>query len=195
MTKSLKMNLFLLVVVSSVSGVALSGCSTVTTASQRGQSTVETKTILPVPAGRGTDENAGVVLAYEFSGEDRPTDSTCRWRMINQTTNESFFLTLNTEEKAAFSPMSPGHYKAVRLGCGINQVWDMSDTFKAGFDVHEGQASSLGHLQFIFKQGELDEVKVISRAPASTVGAGMDSDDPATAVVPDGMHVISGFQN
>ncbi|MEK7357464.1 MAG: hypothetical protein AAB250_13515, partial [Bdellovibrionota bacterium] len=90
---------------------SLSACAVVQTAPQRGTASMNTETILPVPAGRGSDSDAGVVVAYEFTGDGAVKDGSCRWRVINKDTKKSFFITLATNVSAAFAPLEPGTYE------------------------------------------------------------------------------------
>ncbi|MES2964127.1 MAG: hypothetical protein V4760_09580, partial [Bdellovibrionota bacterium] len=137
----------------------LSSCAVVQTAPQRGTASMDTKTILPVPANRGADEAAGVLVAYDFTGDGAIKKGECRWRVINETSKKSYFITLDVTHGSAYAPLEPGTYKTAKLGCGLTKVWDLDDTFAGGFKVQEGSASYLGKLSFVFEAGDLSEVK------------------------------------
>lgn len=166
---------------------ALSSCGLVQTAPQRGTSSLDTKTILPVPANRGADEASGVLVAYEFNGDGAIKKGECRWRMINKETKKSFFLTLDTTKNSAYAPLEPGTYDTAKLGCGLTKVWDLEDTFAGGFKVQPGSASYLGKITFNFEKGDLGEVKKGSRSESA------DAFAMAADTVPSGMPVVSAF--
>jgi hypothetical protein len=170
-----------------VAALFLSSCGIVQTAPQRGTASMNTETILPVPAGRGADATAGVVVAYEFTGDGAIKDGTCRWRMINQDSKKSFFLTLQAGQASAYAPLEPGTYKSAKLGCGLAKVWDLEDTFAEGFKVQSGSASYLGKISFVFEAGDLTEVKKASRSDSA------DAFASASDTVPSGMPVVSAF--
>ena len=180
------------VVASNIVAAALlvlsSSCAVIQTSPKRGTASLDTETILPVPSGRGSEETAGVLLSYEFTGDGAIKGGECRWRVINQDTKKSYFLTLDTEKTSAFAPLAPGTYKTAKLGCGLTKVWDLDDTFGAqGFKVQPGSASYLGKVNFVFVTGDLAEVKKGSRSDSA------DAFSAASENVPNGMPVVSAF--
>ncbi len=148
---------------------------------------MDTKTILPVPANRGADEAAGVLVAYDFIGDGAIKKGECRWRVINEASKKSYFITLDVAQGSAYAPLEPGTYKTAKLGCGLTKVWDLDDTFAGGFKVQEGSASYLGKLSFVFEAGDLSEVKKGSRSESAEAFAA------AADTVPSGMPVVSAF--
>lgn len=179
--------LVLSLLTSSTAALMMSSCAVVQTAPQRGTASMDTKTILPVPAGRGSGEDSGVLVAYEFTGDGAIKKGECRWRMINEETKKSYFLTLKVDQGSAYSPLEPGTYKTAKLGCGLTKVWDLDDTFSGGFKVQAGSASYLGKLTFLFEKGDLAEVKKGSRSESA------DAFGMAADTVPSGMPVVSAF--
>lgn len=160
-------------------------CGTIQTAPQRGAASVDAKSILPVPGGRGSNEDAGVVLAYEFRGAKEGT--ACRLRLNNTATKKSYFLTLKADANAAYAGLPPGRYETGRLGCGLTKVWEISDLYKNGFQVDPGSASYIGKIALEFDKKDLNEVKKATRAEAANAFS------VASNVVPNGMNLVSGF--
>jgi hypothetical protein len=170
---------------------ALSSCSTVQMAAQRGGDKIDTNTITPVASAKADRGAGGVLVVTEFQGleESGIDESTaCRWRVINTETNASAFIPVKPNEPNSFVHLEPGTYKTARLGCGIGHVWDLEGVFKNGFEVQAGHVSYLGKVFFIFKGRDLDSVKTASRTQSAEALAS------AQAIIPaEGMDVISGF--
>lgn len=151
----------------SLSALGLSACSTVRTSPERGGEDIKTSSLLPVPASRAKIGTGVVLLAAEFRGVDPDSDQTCRWRVINQETRASFFITLEPDEAFAVAQLEPGQYEAGRFGCGVGRVWDLRDTFKGGFKIEDGKLSYVGKLIFEFDNGDLDTIKHAPRAESA----------------------------
>jgi hypothetical protein len=168
----------------------LSSCETVQTAPQRGSETIDTGTMLPVPGGRGSREDSGVVLAYEFiteNGDHLSDEGTCRLRLVETNTRKSYFLQLDKMKTAAYAALPPGHYETVRLGCGITKTWDVGDIFKGGLQVQAGSVSYAGKVSFVFKRNQL---QVVERASRKMHASGYSD---AVVVVPQGLRIVSAF--
>ena len=174
-------------IIAAFGALVLSSCAVVQTSPQRGTSSLDTKTILPVPASRGSDSSAGVLVAYGFQGDGAIKSGQCRWRVINQETKKSYFITLDAGQTSAFAPLEPGTYDTAKLGCGLTKVWDLEGTFAGGFKVQAGSASYLGKVTFMFEKGDLTEVKKGSRSESAEAFA------QAADTVPGGMPVVSAF--
>lgn len=165
------------------------GCVTVRTAESRGGEQVKTEHVLPVPSSRlGKGPGAILIVAELKAFEGGEQDFECRWRMIHQETNKSYFLTLKAGKSEVFSQMEPGTYKTGRLGCGVAKVWGIDDVFKEGFRVEDGSVSYLGKLTFEFKNTELETIRKSSRTESARAFAAAVNATPAIA-----MPVISGF--
>jgi hypothetical protein len=164
---------------------SLTACETVHTAPSRGGEDLKTATMMPVPGAR-SGEGAVLVVA-EIAGAANET-LTCRWRVVNQETSRSFFLTVKADEPNVFAHLDPGTYKTGRLGCGITKVWDVDSVFPEGFRIEAGRVSYLGKLIFQFNGAELQVVRKASRNESATA---MQPAIDATGAAQ--MDLISGF--
>lgn len=170
--------------------LSLTACDTVQTAPQRGNEKIQTGTMAPVPSGRGSREDSGLVLAYDFTtpnGERVLEDGKCRLRLVDTMTRRSYFMELDRSKHAAYVGLPAGHYETVRIGCGITKTWDVGDIFKGGFQVETGSASYAGKVSFVFKNNAL---QVVERASRAQHAAGYDD---ALSVVPTGLRVVSAY--
>lgn len=144
----------------------LAGCATIRTAEVRGNETIETKHLLPVPATRAQEGTGLALLALNIRGMDG-SGRTCRWRMINKETGKSYFINIDLGAQHVLAQLDPGEYEASRFGCGIGRVWNLDETFEGGFQVEEGKISYLGKLIFEFEGGELENIRRASRADSA----------------------------
>jgi hypothetical protein len=170
--------------------LSLSACDTVRTAPQRGNEKIDTGSMYPVPSGRGSREDSGLVLAYEFitpNGDHLDQDGKCRMRLVETSAHKSYFLELDKSKAAAYVALPPGHYETLRLGCGISKTWDVGDIFKGGFQVQAGSVSYAGKVSFVFSKNEL---QVVERASRKMHASGYSS---AVAVAPSGQRMVSAF--
>lgn len=169
---------------------AFSSCETVRTAPQRGSEKVDTGSMMPVPSGRGTHEDSGLVLAYEFvtpNGEKIDDDGMCRLRFVETSSRKSYFLQIDRTKSAAYVGLPAGHYETVRMGCGIRKTWDVGDIFKGGLQVQTGSASYAGKVSFVFQKGQL---QVVERASRKQHANGYQA---AMTAVPQGLGLISAY--
>lgn len=171
-----------------ISGISflLAGCETLRTAPQRGDEPIQTKAILPVPGTRTGD--GAVLLVAEVKGEDLDSEMVCRWRVVNEKTAKSYFLSIKANDPYVFAQLDAGTYKTGRLGCGISRVWDVDQVYKSGFKVEAGRASYLGKLVFNFNGRALESVHKSSKTEST------QAMNPAIEATPaKGMEVISAF--
>ncbi len=168
---------------------AVAGCVTVRTAEPRGGGAIAGSTVMPVPSSRLGKGPGAVLLVAEIKQVEKiDPNFECRWRVIQQETGKSYFITLNASNPQVFTQLETGSYKTGRLGCGISRVWDVDDVFKEGFRVENGAVSYLGKLVFEFKKGELDTVRKASRVESARAFAAAMNATPASV-----MPAISGF--
>lgn len=170
--------------------IALTACETVQTAPQRGNEKIDTGTMYPVPAGRGSREDSGLALAYEFitpNGDRLSDDGICRLRLVETSSRKSYFMQLDKSKSASYVALPPGHYETVRLGCGIAKTWDVGDIFKGGMQVQAGSVSYAGKLSFVFQKNALQVVERSSRKMHAT------GYRDALAVAPSGQRLVSAF--
>jgi hypothetical protein len=169
--------------------LTVAGCVTVRTAEPRGGDTIAGSSVMPVPSARlGKGPGAVLVVAEIKEVEKLDPGFECRWRVINQETSKSYFITLNASSPQVFTQLDPGTYKTGRLGCGVSRVWDINDVFKDGFHVEHGAVSYLGKLFFEFKNGELETVRKATRVESARAFASAMNETPASV-----MPAISGF--
>lgn len=169
---------------------AFTACDTVQTAPQRGGETIDTGSMRPVPSGRGSHEDSGLVLAYDFvtpNGAKLSEDGMCRLRLIETNARKSYFMQIDRSKSASFVALPAGHYETVRMGCGITKTWDVGNLFKGGFQVENGSVSYAGKVSFVFKDNQL---QVVERASRSQHAAGFAA---ASAVVPNGLRIVSAY--
>lgn len=187
----MRFNSALVASVLSLASVALlSACDTVSTAPQRGSEKIETASVLPVPAGRGSREDSGIVVAYEFidaNGAKLSDDGVCRLRLMEMTSRRSYFLNIDRTKSAAYVALPPGRYETGRMGCGITKVWDLGDIFHGPLTVETGSASYAGKISFVFAKSQLQVVEKASRAQHVNGFAA------ATTVVPSGLRIVSAY--
>ena len=166
----------------------LAGCQSITPGTPRGQEPLETKTVMPVARERSTSGNGGLLMVTDFRGEDGPKNGTCRWRMINKDSGQSYFVNLAVGNTATFTSLPPGTYLTGRLGCGISKVWDLDKIFTNGISIDADHVSYIGKLTFVFQGSQLKEIKKGSRSEsAGTLGTALN-------VVPAGSgQLVSGF--
>ncbi len=168
----------------------VSSCDTVQTAPQRGSEKIETASVLPVPAGRGSHEDSGLVMAYEFidsNGVRLEETGLCRLRLMEFTSRRSYFLNIDRTKTAAFTALPPGSYETGRMGCGMMKVWDLGDIFHGPIRVEAGSASYVGKVSFIFAKNQLQVVEKASRAQHA------NGFQAAQGAVPQGERIVSGY--
>lgn len=170
-----------------LAAIALSSCTTIQTAPQRGTAAVNTEKFMPVPKTRGEGLDSGVVFAYQFQGTGVPADGACRMRIIKKDTGRSFIVTLQTSVNAAFAPLEPGIYEAGRLGCSVTRLYEMTDLYPQGFEVRAGQVGYLGKLIFKFDGKNLIEVNKAGRSESAA------SYETVSAIIPPGAALVSAF--
>lgn len=173
-----------------VMGLTATGCSTIRTAPERGSESIETASVLPVPAGRGSREESGLVLAYEFitpTGESLGEDGTCRLRWLETTSRRSIFMAIDRTKKAAYVALPPGKWETGRMGCSITHVWDLGQILHGPIKVEAGSASYAGKVSFVFQNKNLSVVEKASRKQHA------DGYAAAAALVPAGQRVINGY--
>jgi hypothetical protein len=178
------------ILITIAAALSLSSCETVRTAPQRGSDKIDTGSMLPVPSGRGSREDSGLVLAYEFvtpNGEKIDDDGMCRLRLVEMSTRKSYFMQIDRSKSASYVGLPSGHYETVRIGCGIMKTWDVGDIFKGGLQVQTGGASYAGKVSFVFKKGQLE---VVERASRQQHANGFQA---ATAAVPQGLGIVSAY--
>jgi hypothetical protein len=162
-------------------------CTTIQTAPQRGSSTVDLNTAMPVLSGHRSAD-AGVLISYEFTGRAEDDTADCRLRLINKDTGSSLFVPITANDHAAYVELEQGAYELGRMGCGVGRVWEMNDTYKDGFHVASGDTSYLGKVIFIFKDGNLDEVQKASRMDSAKA-----FNDAAALARDSGTTIVSAF--
>lgn len=168
----------------------LSACTMVQTAPQRGSEKIETASVTPVPAGRGSREDSGIILAYEFinqNGEKLDVDGNCRLRWMETTSRRSFFMTIDRTKNAAYVALPPGRYETGRMGCGVTKVWDLGNILKGNVQVASGSASYAGKVSFVFAKKQLE---VVEKASRSQHAAGYIA---ALRVLPENQRMVSGY--
>ncbi len=173
-----------------LSATVLTSCYTVQTSSQRGSEKIETASVIPVPAGRGSHEDGGVVMTYEFidsNGGHLADTGVCRLRLMEMTSRKSYFLNIDRTKQAAYASIPPGQYETGRMGCGITKVWDVGEMFKGAIRVEAGSASYLGKVSFIFAKNQLQVVEKASRAQHAS---GFQA---AEGAVPQGVRIVSAY--
>jgi hypothetical protein len=178
------------VLIALIALTSLAGCDTVQTAPQRGGEKIETGTMLPVPAGRGSREDSGLTIAYEFitpNGTRLDEDGMCRLRLVDTASRRSYFIQLDRQKTAAYVALPAGHYETLRMGCGITKTWDVGDIFKGGLQVETGSASYAGKVSFVFQKNQL---QVVERASRSQHANGFAA---AVGVVPQGLRIVSAY--
>ena len=168
--------------------IVAAGCQSITPGTPRGQEPLETKTVMPVARERSTAGNGGLLMVTDFRGDDAPRGGTCRWRMINKDSGQSYFVNITAGNTATYTSLPPGTYLTGRLGCGISKVWDLDKIFASGISVEADHVSYVGKLTFVFQGSQLKEIKKGSRSEsASVLGTALN-------VVPAGSgQIVSGF--
>jgi hypothetical protein len=166
----------------------MTGCTTFKSASARGDEAFDTNTITPVAANLGVDANAGVVIAYEFTGlNPQGSARVCRMRVISRETKQSHFIDINSEKTASFAKLTPGRYDISRIGCGLGHVYDVDGLMTDGFKAEAGKASYIGKFILSYEGRSLSEVKKASREESA------NSLQAALTEVPEDMTLVSGF--
>lgn len=168
--------------------VAISGCALIRTAPERGSE--EIQPMVPVQKAKAKKGDAtGALFVAEFRGAESVIGREgCRLRVINRQTNKNAFIELRPGE-ASYTALAPGVYDTRRLGCGLSKLWDLTGLFSSGFTVEPGNVSYLGKAIFIFKDGNLAEIKRAARVDSG------EALNLALEKVPSGAQdtIISGF--
>ena len=196
-TKSLAVKSFLftpLLLASCMTGGTSTPASTTASSTAlsgpRANESIETKSVMPVASEHSKDGTGGVLFSVEFKDRQAAglADTNCRWRMINKSTSQSYFVEMPATATSFFGQLPPGTYGTGRLGCGIKRVWDLDHVFNGDFKIQEGKVSYLGKLIFDFQGSVLREVRKGSRSESAQALRG------ALNIVPQGAgELISGF--